>query len=296
MIYALPNDVEDYILNFAINGYTIENIAKVSKNWKNIVEKSYYKKEEKKLYNRTRILMEDKENILEKDYLDLAKKWEKFHSYRWEKIYNDRNENPEESTNLWKIGEYVDVKDKVNAWAPAKIINIDCGTTERFFYTNPISYRRYQVRFLGWSNSFDEWVTSYNIKKLGYYTIRPDNKYNGIKKERFWALLNIENDWRMVIIRGIMPPPPPPPPPESSDEEISENNEIFNNLPEPPLPRTPLSGSDINKPEYKLVDTSEGIIRIEKDKIDEKLFCSSNIVSFLLTPYRFNPYFRDNYL
>ena len=295
MIYILPNDVEKYILNFVINGYSIRKISKVCKNWKKIVTYSDYKKQEKKLYNRTRMLMEDKGNILEEDYLDLAKKWEKFHSFRWEEIFNKRDENPDEYTNLWKIGEYVDVKDNVNAWAPAQIIDIDCGATSRFFFPLIITYRRYQVRFLGWSDSFDEWVSSYNVKKLGYHTITPNNKYDSIKSERFWALLFMGHEWRMVIVRGIIPPLPDE---ESVGEEESneEDNEIFNNLPEPTLPITPMSGDNVLTQSYKLVDTSDGIVRIDKDNIDNIILCSSNMVSFLLTPYRFNPHFRENYL
>jgi len=47
---------------------------------------------------------------------------------------------------------------------------------------------------------------------------------------------------------------------------------------------------------YKLLDTNEGIIRIEKENIDENFFPPSNVTSFLLAPYRFNPKFRENYL
>ena len=57
-----------------------------------------------------------------------------------------------------------------------------------------------------------------------------------------------------------------------------------------------MSGDNVLTQSYKLVDTSDGIVRIDKDNIDNIILCSSNMVSFLLTPYRFNPHFRENYL
>ena len=33
----------------------------------------------------------------------------------------------------------------------------------------------------------------------------------------------------------------------------------------------------------------------DEDDIDDKMLCSSDMVSFLLTPNRFNPHFRGNY-
>ena len=255
MILKLPNDVENYILNMVINGINIKNISKVCKNWKKIVMVSDYKKQEKNLYNKTRILMEDKQILLKDDYFDLAIKWEKFNSHKWDKIYNSIDEDPDMKTNLWKIGDYIDVKDKINAWAPAKIIDIDTGQ-DSFL---ELYYRRYHVKFLGWSDYFNEWVTSFNIRKLGYHTIIPSNKFDGIKKEKIWSLIKINNEWKMVVIRGIMSP---------------QND----------------------KSNYKLLDTNEGIVRIEKKDIDEKIISTSNTTSFLLTPYRFNPKFRENYL
>jgi len=255
MITTIPNEVENYILNMVINGNNIQNISKVCKNWKKIVVISNYKKQENNLYNRTRMLMEDKEYFLEKYYFNLAKKWEKFHSYRWDKIYNSMDEDPDMKTNLWKIGDYIDVKDKINVWGPANIIDIDIGNNS----FSPQYYRRYRVKFLGWGDYFNEWVTSFNIRKLGYHTIMPSNKFDGIKKEKIWTLLKTENEWKMVVIRGIIPP--------------SNNNFT-----------------------YKLLDTNYGIIRIEKNNIDEKIISISNVTSFLLAPYRFNPKFRENYL
>jgi len=258
MITTISNDVENYILNMVINGNNIQNISKVCKDWKKITMISNYKKQENNLYNRTRMLMEDKEYFLEKNYFDLAKKWEKFHSYRWDKIYNAIDENPDIKTNLWKIGDYIDVKDKIDVWGPAKIIDIDTGQTPNSFL--PLYYRRYHVKFLGWSDYFNEWVTSINVRKLGYHTIIPSNKFDGIKNEKIWTLLKIEQEWRMVIIRGIIQP------------------------------------SIMGVTNYKLLDTNEGIIRIEKENIDENFFPPSNVTSFLLAPYRFNPKFRENYL
>jgi hypothetical protein len=323
MILNLPSDVENYILCFAINCYSINNISKVCKNWRNIINNSEYEKERKVLYNRTRMLLEDKENFLEDSYLDLAKKWEKFHSYRWDILYNKHNDYPEEKSILWKVGDYVDVRDKINAWAPAKIIGIDCGYNDLWFTTSYITYRRYKVQFLGWSNGFNESVGSSCIRKLGYHTIIPNNKFDSIGKERFWALLNINNEWKMTIIRGIIPPPPPLPPPtittttppppppsnplppeENTEEENAEEEnaeeEIFNNLPEPEpqTPQTPLSGNAniIRNPNIKLLDTIDGIISVTRDDINEKMYCSSNMMSFLLTPYRFNPKNREKEL
>ena len=78
--------------------------------------------------------------------------------------------------------------------------------TQLFLIPKLISYRRYKVRFLGWSNGFDEWVGPNSIKKLGYHTIIPSDKFNSIGNEKSWALLNINNSWKMTIIRGIVPP------------------------------------------------------------------------------------------
>ena len=256
MISKLPNDVENYILNIVINGINIQNILKVCKNWKKIVMMSNYKKQENNLYNRTKMLMEDQQNFLKEDYFDLAIKWENFNSHKWDKIYNSIDEDPDMKTNLWKIGDYIDVKDKINTWAPAKIIDIDTGQ-DSFL---ELYYRRYHVKFLGWSDYFNEWVTSFNIRKLGYHTIIPSNKFDGIKKEKVWSLLKINNEWRMVIIKGIVPP------------------------------------SIMGVTNYKLLDTNEGIVRIEEKDIDEKIISTSNTTSFLLTPYRFNPKCRENYL
>ena len=97
--------------------------------------------------------MEDQKNFLKDDYFDLAIKWEKFNSYKWDKIYNSIDEDPDMKTNLWKIGDYIDVKDKINAWAPARIIDIDTGQSSFL----ELYYRRYHVKFLGWSDYFNEW-------------------------------------------------------------------------------------------------------------------------------------------
>ena len=110
MILNLPYDVEKYILDFVIEGMTIEKLSIICKNWKIMIEKSYYKKIEKDLYNKTGILLEEERSNLNDSYLNLAKKWEKFHTYRWDFINKKYNENPEEKTILWKIGDYIDAK------------------------------------------------------------------------------------------------------------------------------------------------------------------------------------------
>ncbi len=300
MIYYLPLDVEKHILNYLINGFSIKKLSNVCKNWKKIISNSDYKKKELDLYNQTGLLLEDKLIRLEKDYVNLAVEWEKFHSYRWEKINRNIVENPDEITNLWKIGDYVDVKDRVNAWAPAKIIEIDCGTTDSFFIKPVISYRRYLVEFLGWNKSFNEWVTSTYIRKLGYHSILPYDKINSIGSERSWAIMKIEDEWRMVIIRGIIPPLPDEEDisgsevNDTSGSAIEDDEDFLDNL--PLLPRTPLSGNYLHNNEFIIIDTNDGLVSLKKEEINNRIFCSSNMVSFLLTSHRFHPKTRTNFL
>ena len=78
MIFCIPLDVERYILNFIINGFTIKNVSKVCKRWEKLVSESEYKLKALKLYNKTGILLEDNLLRLENDYIDLAKRWENF--------------------------------------------------------------------------------------------------------------------------------------------------------------------------------------------------------------------------
>lgn len=292
MIFCIPLDVERYILNFIINGFTIKNVSKVCKRWEKLVSESEYKLKALKLYNKTGILLEDNLLRLENDYIDLAKRWENFHSYRWEKINKNRIEDPDEVTTLWKVGDYVDVKDKVNAWAPGKIIKIDCGETNGFFLKPIISYRRYLVEFLGWSKGFNEWVPSNYIRKLGYHTILPYDKLNSIRGERSWAIMKIENEWRMVIIRGILAPIIEAD--ISGSEADISGSEANDDL--PILPRTPLSGNYIHNNEFIIIDTNDGLVSLKKEEINNRIFCSSNMVSFLLTSHRFHPKTRRNFL
>ena len=73
----------------------------------------------------------------------------------------------------------------------------------------------------------------------------------------------------------------------------TSENEILDNLPEPPI--TPFSDNIVVRinPDIKVLDM-DGILCLHKDEIDNKIFCSSNMVSFLLTPDRFNPKFRES--
>ena len=69
MILYLPKDVEIYILDFLIDGYSIQNLSIICKNWKNIIEKSFYKKTERNLYNEIGILLEENTDNLNDYYL-----------------------------------------------------------------------------------------------------------------------------------------------------------------------------------------------------------------------------------
>jgi len=193
MLKLLPHDVEEYIYNFLIMPLDICKLKCISKEFTKITNNINFVKKKILLQERANMLLEDITCKNEK----LASNWEYYMKWNWPK-YSDKEKN---YTPLWKIGQYVDVLDRIQVWGSAKIIDMELVT-----YTNSINKiqtdRRYYIQFLGWSKNFNEWVTGEKITFFGSKTINPRNKMQSLNDvHKRWALYNNgENDWTMEIL------------------------------------------------------------------------------------------------
>tara|TARA_B100000795_G_scaffold122912_1_gene91531 strand:- start:3838 stop:4635 length:798 start_codon:yes stop_codon:yes gene_type:complete len=191
---SLPTDVELYILEFLIMPLDIQTLKKISKKIKKIVNNTKYIIEKNRITDQILMHIEDglfhehKSHMNLLDRISLADSWNKYNKWAW-------NSPTSKKGNNWSIGDFVDVKDKIDIWGPGYIRAIKLEPCEE----NEIEKYSYMIEFLGWSESFDEWVFDDKIEKLGTKTFNPIEPFQSLRREEYnWVLYKYENVWRIA--------------------------------------------------------------------------------------------------
>jgi len=177
----IPIEVELNIFKYLIQINKINLIKSVSKEWSKKLDKVEIIRNKKKLENLIYMILEDynKEILYQSDFADL---WEEYHKYFW-----PRNNKLNYSLQ-WKINIYVDALDIINVWGSGKIID------QRY----KDKKKEYLIRFMGWSDKFNEWVTPDKLTIFGSKTIHPIDKYSSLKGNHArWCLFKDKNQWRV---------------------------------------------------------------------------------------------------
>jgi hypothetical protein len=216
MSCLLPMELNSHILSFLLFTEMHKKFFLISKSLNKILKLQDNIKESRIFKERINMLFEDGDIFYEINdkYYDT---WKKFNSYKWgnKKLYNLSLNNREFSlTKSWHEGEIVDAYDFVNAWAPARIIKKNYTINNIFDDVNDnitnIIIINYTVRFLGWSNTFDEIIPHKRIRELSTYTVHPHKKFESISRDcsnnMYWTLIKqpCSTIWRMEKIKRNM--------------------------------------------------------------------------------------------
>lgn len=209
MLKNLPQDVGNIIYNFLLFSECHRTLFVLSKKTTKTINLLQKMKDYNMFINNVSLMRQDKFNYtLKKKDLNLS--WEKWHLYKWPKPFFC--ETKLDTKPIYKVGEYVDVKDYVNAWCPAVIRNIKTKLVDKNPDPSGNTFeqeiiRLYDVEFLGWTDRFNESVPINKITRLGKYTLNPRDKFGCLIKsnfEPFWTLIkNNEGIWRMERITSI---------------------------------------------------------------------------------------------
>ena len=245
MGFFLPQNVSNYIFIFLFFSSSFEKLFCLSRLTTKSLKNTYDYKKYKEFMDTVEMLREDKK--IYSKHNNLEKKWLYYNLNRWPLLSNEMKEDDK----IYKVGDFVDAKDFMNAWCPAKIIKITFKRKYIFTEGNNLIVENgkkiYEVEFLGWSATFNEKIDSDKIRKLTTYTTNPHNKMNNLNKktfEKFWCLIKNKDEkvWKM--------------------ERISEKlMDISNNL--------------------LLVSSSTQIYKISKENIDDIILPISNASCFL---------------
>tara|TARA_Y100000813_G_C24144098_1_gene343887 strand:+ start:600 stop:1370 length:771 start_codon:yes stop_codon:yes gene_type:complete len=183
----IPQDVIFHIFLFLSTPYDQSLITPVSKYLYHTYISSIFFKHKLKLKNRAYMIQEDYHD--ENTYDLLASQWESVFKFHWPEPKTNITQTP-----MWKINQLVDVKDRINVWGPARIINHKIE--EKEIAPNVISFERnYLVRFLGWSKPFNEWVTPQKITFFGTKSYNPREPYKYLVGEhKRWVLYRSSPD------------------------------------------------------------------------------------------------------
>jgi hypothetical protein len=202
LLQALPSDVELYILEYLILPLDIEVLRKISKKVKKIINNTKYIIEKNRITEQIFMHIEDdlfhklksQNNIISRS--SLADCWSNYYKWAW-----NRPTSTKVIENKWSIGDFVDVKDKVDVWGAAYIRDIQFKPCEEEKIETKLSYN---VEFLGWSEAFDEWVFHDKIEKLGTKTFNPIEPYQSLQREESnWVLYNYESGWTVAICSQV---------------------------------------------------------------------------------------------
>jgi len=237
----VSKDVARYLLEYIYFSRSIKHLIFINKWWNKTITESKFINNYKKVEENMQMHLEDFKREENKFLLD---NWELYNG--WKIIKNKYI--------TIKKNAYVDVKDRVNVWSSAKIIDIEIVQRENT-YTKEM-----EVVFFGWSNRFNEKVDISKIKPFGTKTLNYMNKYENLKelKDWTWVLfkedknINYESYWDMVKIKVI---------------EINKNNIIIQK----------------QNNEY---------CKVTKNNINKKIKCCTDGNSFLCRRGQFYPYYR----
>jgi len=194
MSILIPQDVSNYIFAFLFFSFHFEKIFCLSKfttkSLKNMIQYKKYME----FLEKVNMMREDEPKFIKNTSYE--KEWFKYRAYKWPNVIKDICENEINGEATFKIGDFVDAKDFVNGWCPAKIVSID---VKRHYSIDESTNRTienkmniYEVEFFGWSSTFNEKINHTKIRKLTTYTPHPMNKINILYRpnfEYFWCLI-----------------------------------------------------------------------------------------------------------
>lgn len=194
MNIVIPQDVTNYILFFFFFSSHFEKIFCLSKfttkSLKNMIQYKKYMR----FLEKVNMMREDELKFIKNTSYE--KEWFKYRAYKWPNVIKDICENKIEMEEIFKIGDFVDAKDFINGWCPAKIVSID---VQRHYSIDESTHRTiekkmnvYEVEFFGWSSIFNEKMNYTKIRKLTTHTPHPTNKINILYRpdfEYFWCLI-----------------------------------------------------------------------------------------------------------
>ena len=208
MIIYLPQDVNEIIYDFILFSKKHNKYLCISKEITINIMNSQILKRYKLFKDRIIMIKEDNnqyiKHIREND--SYFKKWNIFHLHKWyEKSV---------CKCVWDKGDYIDAYDYIKGWCPAIIIKSSIERQTRLENNQlTVNYiRYYDVKSLGWSDSFIEKIPITKTAPLGKYTINPSKMYESISRDCsnnkcYWSLCKQENEkkWEMRrIINNII--------------------------------------------------------------------------------------------
>ena len=208
MSTLLPIELNSYIISFLLFTEMHKKFFLISKALNKMLILEDNIKQHNILKERINMMTEDYQHheINDKYYT----MWKKFYEFKWgnKNLPNLSLDNRKFNTfKRWYEGEIVDAYDYVNAWSPARIIKKKYSINNIFDISNSnvtnIIKIDYSVRFLGWSNTFDETIPSEKIRELSTYTVHPARKFECISRDfsnnMYWTLIKQPNEkkWSM---------------------------------------------------------------------------------------------------
>jgi hypothetical protein len=186
----IPQDVIYCIFLFLSTPYDQFHITPVSKYLYHTYTSSIFFKHKLKLINYAYMIQEDTHHNRDNMNEHLASQWESIFKFHWPKPKTDIIHQ----TPIWKINQLVDVKDRINVWGPARIISHKIEHKE--IAPNVFSFeRKYLIRFLGWSKTFNEWTAPQKITFFGTKSYNPREPYKYlVGNHKRWVLYRSSPD------------------------------------------------------------------------------------------------------
>ena len=214
-LVLLPYEIISYILEIFLYTEYQQKCFLISKKINDIIKVHDLIKEKYIFDNRLSMLKEDDNHNCEKYKTGLIYGWKKFYFYNWGNKYIKYFSLFNQEYNIlkyWHEGEIVDACDFVKCWGPARIIKKKISINTLFDETNDETFNilkiEYVVRFLGWSEHFDETIPSEKIRKLCTFTVHPHKKFECISRDcsenHFWSFIKNPKDkkWNMEKVRN----------------------------------------------------------------------------------------------
>ena len=211
-LVLLPYEIVSHILCFFLYTDCHNKCFLISKKISYIIKVNDFIREKNIFENRLLMLKEDS---IMGDNTKMINSWEKFYFYNWGNKYINYFSLFNQEYDIlksWHEGDIVDAFDFVKCWGPARIIKKKISINTSFDETSDGTFNilkiEYVVRFLGWSDHFDETISSEKIRKLCTFTVHPRKKYQCISRDcsenHFWSFIKNPKDkkWKIEKIRN----------------------------------------------------------------------------------------------